>query len=111
MEHQDWNEVVWSKKGVEKRATNPKSIPKKSENSTKIPDKFTKEFIQEVINKRLAKEMNRKKFAEAIGETLQKIDWFETGKDTYSGEFVSKLKRLFGKFENDPRQISGKLEE
>lgn len=112
MEHQDWKPIIIGKSVSSTKVSVPRmNISKQVDNLTKIPDKFTKEFIQEVISKRIAKGMNRKKLAESIGEALQTIDWFETGKCNYSGELVSKFKRLFGKFENHPKQVSGKLDE
>jgi ribosome-binding protein aMBF1 (putative translation factor) len=110
MEHQDWTPVVLGKKKVESKVPVNNSI-KRVFNETKIPDKFTTDFIQEVVTKRNVMNLNRKKLAEKLGESVQRIEWFETGRENYSGEFVSKLKRLFGKFESNPRQVFGKLEE
>lgn len=107
---QDWSPVVLKKSGQNVKNnsnSNTKTIKiEKIEKEEKIPDKYNHAFIQEAIAKRLELNMKQVDLAKKLGVQLQTVQWFEQGREIYSGSFVDKLKRVLGRFTNTAKQTS-----
>lgn len=105
--HQDWEPLVLNKKSnIEKKKSYVSCNTEES--NVKLPNKFNKDFIKEVINQRCLNKMNRSDLAKKLGVSINDIDRFETEKMPYNGTFVSKLKKIF-KLENNPKVVVGNL--
>lgn len=112
-DHQDWKPVVLNKTSKISSNTKPNQISNSRTNleiEDKIPDKYSNLFIQEVITKRNQLNMKQIDLAKKLGVTLQKVQWFEQGRETYEGPFVDKLKRNLGKFVNNAKKVVEKIE-
>lgn len=104
---QDWTPIVLKQTKPEHKGsqtTNTKTI--KTEKDDKIPNKYNHAFIQEATVKRLQLNMKQVDLAKKLGVQLQTVQWFEQGREIYSGSFVDKLKRILGRFTNSAKQTS-----
>jgi len=112
MEHQDLFPVIFSNKNTRKKLpteTVAKNVQANSNRPTSIKvkedeegdilaiPKFSREFIQEVIQKRVAKGWKQKDLANQLKIQDTIINQFEKGSLNYDGKLVDKIKRVLGK--------------
>ena len=105
MSHQDWKPVdIGSGKSTaqinaERSKKTSSYVPpagggiKEDEDGTKIM-KYSREFIQAVITKRVEMKLDQKKLALKLSYPIDFIKRFEQGKETYNSSVVSKIKRI-----------------
>lgn len=101
MEHQDWNQVVFTKKNpspariVGSRRTQEQSDMQRLENDEPVKrnTEKLKEFADQVRNARLAKQMSQKDFAAMVNVKPDVIQQIESGKLLPDTNTVNKIKR------------------
>ena len=108
MEHQDWKPVDIGRGKSVKKVNQENSrkvssyIPpaqggiREDEEGGTIVNKFSREFIQAVISKRVELKLNQKQLAQRLNYPVDFIKRFEQGKETYNSGIVSKIKKNLG---------------
>lgn len=105
LDHQDWKEVVFSKKRPidtsGRKAVSQLEPEHKRALKDEAPDSFhqktfEKDYIQEVIRKRTEKGWNQKQLATQMNVDVSIIQRFEQGKEVYDGNLKNKLNRVLG---------------
>lgn len=106
MQHQDWTQVIFRKKKdtaevrqAQKSTSQlgPQYKARLHENTEEFANKmFDKDYIHQVIQKRLEKKMTQKQLATALNIDVHIIQRFEQGKEVYDHILKSKLNRVLG---------------
>lgn len=105
-EHQDHNVIVFSKKKPQKTEPLTPKEPKPEDpdgERMKVP-KFSHQFTQEVIKRRVEKKWNQEQLANQLRVQKNIIQSFEQKKLKYDGNLVHKLKRLLGPLTSNPKE-------
>lgn len=101
MEHQDWNQVVFTKKktspvkSIGSRRTQEQSDIERLENDEPVKrnNEKLKEFAETVRNFRLSNQMSQKDFAVMVNVKSDVIQQIESGKLLPDANIVNKIKR------------------
>jgi len=101
MDHQDWNQVVFTKqkpisvKSVGSLRTQEQSDIERLENDEPVKrnTEKLKVFAEMVRNSRLAKQMNQKEFAAMVNVKPDIIQQIESGKILPDANIVNKIKQ------------------
>jgi ribosome-binding protein aMBF1 (putative translation factor) len=116
MSHQDWTPVILRKNTDSKKADPKNLVAKQGANkqhtaikTEKVlnpsdpdgepetrPVMIDKEFGQQIVKARLAKQMTQKDLANAISIPIQVINEYERGQGVRDGNYVSKIKNHLG---------------
>jgi putative transcription factor len=104
LDHQDWTPVVFHKKrddkinheqkiAVSQRVTQQSRVLNENQESFQQP-KFERDFIQKVIQARIARKWSQKDLAMALKENVARVNSFEQGKEIYDGKFKDRVNRI-----------------
>lgn len=104
MQHQDWEPVVFrTKKPTEKAVLKSVSERKPgheralTENTESFANKmFERDYIQEVIRKRVEKKWSQKDLAIKMNLDVSIVQRLEQGREVYDGNLKNKLNRILG---------------
>lgn len=104
LDHQDWKEVVFTKKRPADNAARkavsqlePEHKRALKEDTDGFQNKmFDKEYIQEVIRKRTERGWNQKQLAVQMNVDVNLLQRFEQGKEVYDSNLKNKLNRVLG---------------
>nr|QFG73851.1 MAG: helix-turn-helix protein [Megaviridae environmental sample] len=93
MDHQDWNQVVFTKSDKPKYRGNPSRTLE--ERIEETPIKKTPLTVSKAIQKaRLAKKLSQKDLAARLNVKVTTIVEYENGKARPNNTFISKLERI-----------------
>jgi ribosome-binding protein aMBF1 (putative translation factor) len=102
--YQDWTPVVFHKKRddtlkqeqkvvISQRQSNQsRTLLENQESFQQI--RFEKDYIQKVIQARVARKWSQKDLAMALKENVARINAFEQGKEVYDGKFKDRINRV-----------------
>ena len=103
--NQDFTIVTFSKKKPQRTEPITPKEPKPEDpegEKMKVP-KFSHQFTQEVIKRRVEKKWNQEQLANQLRVQKSVIQNFEQKKLKYDGNLVHKLKRLLGPLTSNPK--------
>lgn len=107
MEHQQWEQVVWSSGDKRQHIENKKVDSKKTKEmktNEQLADatdalalkKISKSLSQQIIEGRTAKKMKRSDLARAINEKESIIADYENNKAVVNQQIINKISRVLG---------------
>lgn len=104
LDHQDWTPVVFHKKrddtlkqeqkvAISQRQSNQTRTLLDNQESFQQP-RFERDYIQKVIQARVARKWSQKDLAMALKENVSRVNAFEQGKEVYDGKFKDRINRV-----------------
>ena len=101
MDHQDWNQYIFTSKpsndkGYQKKPKSTESkLEKNVEEGKMTHKKFDSEYGKYVQKNRLSRGMTQKDLAQKLNVQVKDINDIESSNGKYNGQLVNKINRIF----------------